>query len=189
MPVEHAVSKSQAASVCRFAILRKPRSLPDAGIEAIARRASAEPAAARRSCGSGRRSVHHLSANDRPQSLRFDYRRVSCSRFCAFDQHGVAADFVGGESGISGVWCRGGAVFDATGAGRSRLVPRASGQAARDRHRVDPSAARKVASRDEFRQDRAAVSRGGAAFVGTMTIAAKASIRASIRHPHAACRL
>lgn len=37
MPVEHAVSKSQAASVCRFAILRKPRSLPDAGIEAIAR--------------------------------------------------------------------------------------------------------------------------------------------------------
>lgn len=37
MPVEHAVSKSQAASVCRFAILRKPRGLPDAGIEAIAR--------------------------------------------------------------------------------------------------------------------------------------------------------
>ncbi|SDH90718.1 LysR substrate binding domain-containing protein [Paraburkholderia steynii] len=37
MPVEHAVSKSQAASVCRFAILRKPRSLPDAWIEAIAR--------------------------------------------------------------------------------------------------------------------------------------------------------
>ncbi|MHB9837133.1 LysR substrate-binding domain-containing protein [Paraburkholderia terrae] len=28
--------------------------------------------------------------------------------------------------------------FDATGAGRRRLVPRASGQAARDRHRVDP---------------------------------------------------
>jgi hypothetical protein len=37
MPAKHAVSKSQAASVCRFAILRKPRSLPDAGIEAIAR--------------------------------------------------------------------------------------------------------------------------------------------------------